>query len=313
MNIHFALARQAMCAGFRILGARPGDRIAVPAFICSDVPAALVHDGYQLDYYDIQQSLQPDLSQPKPQADFLLVVNYFGFPADVASVTQRWGFDLRQIIEDNAHGLFSRDQEGRVLGQRTALGFTSFRKSLRVGDGGTLHVNSPLLVELAAAEQLEPISRAPSVGGRLRQFGAQLSEQTRLPLMNLLRTTKRAVVRGAVQPFDETTRYPSPASSQSLAVLHSCNPVEECRRRVSIYQRILPQIVAAGGQPIFRTLPSGVAPYALPFFSTTHVAQRVQRDLWLRNFEVFPWPNLPQIDRDYPSWYQHVHLVSFLR
>jgi hypothetical protein len=313
MNLYFALARQAMSAGLRILGARSGDRIAIPAFICADVPATLTLDGYEVVYYDLTESLQPDVTRNAPHADFLLLVNFFGFPVDIRSVESNWGFSPNRIVEDNAHGLFSCDQDGRALGRRTVIGFTSFRKTLRVADGGILHINNQVFVERAATERLEPLTRHLSFAQRARQTGDWVSGWSHLPLMNLLRFTKRLVIPRNSQSFDDSTRYASPASAASMEALNACNPDTERQRRREFYQSLLPQIVAAGGKPLFADLAIGISPYALPFFSSPHVAKRVQRHLWLRDFEVFPWPNLPVREGVLPDWYQNVYLVNFLR
>ena len=313
MNLYFALARQAMSAGFRILGARSGDRIAIPAFICADVPATLTLDGYEVVYYDVNESLQPDVTRNAPRADFLLLVNFFGFPVDIRSVESDWGFSPDRIVEDNAHGLFSCDQDGRALGQRTVIGFTSFRKTLRVADGGILHINNQGFVERAATERLEPLTRSLSFAQRARQTGDWVSGWSHLPLMNLLRFTKRLVIPKNTQFFDESTRHASPASTASIEALNSCYPDTERQRRRVLYQSLLPQIVAAGGKPLIVDLANGISPYALPFFSSPHVARRVQRRVWLRNFEVFPWPNLPVRECVLPDWYRNVYLVNFLR
>jgi hypothetical protein len=311
MNLYFALARQAMCAGMRLLGAQHGDRVAVPKFICSDVPKSLVHEGLHVVYYDITTELQPDTTQSPPDARFMLIVNYFGFPADIDSVKTKWGFADQQLVEDNAHGLLSCDQDGRLLGHRSSVGFTSFRKSLRVSDGGILHV-SPTVSINTESELLEPVHRPKSVGQKCRRSISALSTTLHLPLMNTSRLIKRALGLSRSRPFDPSSIIPDAVSTDSLQTLKSCNATNEAARRVSLYEELLPLVTRYGGQAIHPSLSKGTVPYALPFFATPAVAKRVQQQLWLRDREVFRWPDLPITPGHQASWYANVYLISFL-
>ena len=313
MNLYFALARQAMCEGLRLLGATRGSRIAVPRFICSDVTASLCCEGYLVVTYEITNQLQPDFSSPRPDAEYVLIVNYFGFACDVDSVVRIWGFTARQILEDNAHGLFSRDSGNRWLGQRTAIGFTSFRKTIRVRDGGILSVNDPALATIAGSRELKPEPRPNPWGLTFRYLSAALSHRTGIPLMNISRKVKRQFVEVTVESFDSYSRVPTAVSTSSLATLEACDVTAETMRRRSLYERLVPVVERCGGIALFPDLPKGVVPYALPLLARPETLKEVRRALWRRDLEVFQWPDLPPNDFQLPEWQRHLALVSFLK
>jgi len=313
MNLYFALARQAMCEGLRLLGATQGSRIAVPRFICSDVTASLCCEGYLVVPYEITNQLQPDFSSPRPDAEYVLIVNYFGFACDVNSVVRVWGFTARQILEDNAHGLFSRDSENRWLGQRTAIGFTSFRKTIRVRDGGILSVNDSTLAMIAESRELQPEARPNPWGLTFRHLSAALSHRTGLPLMNISRMVKRRFVGVSAQSFDSDSRVPTAVSSSSLTALEACDVKAETMRRRSLYERLVPLVERCGGIALFPDLPKGVVPYALPLLARPETLKELRRALWRRDLEVFQWPDLSPNDLQLPEWQRHLSLVSFLK
>jgi len=312
MILYYALGRQAMCEGLRILGATVGSRIAVPRFICSDVVASLSHEGYITVPYEITRDLQADVASPRPTAEYIILVNYFGFAADVDLVANTWGFTRRQILEDNAHGLFSRDSNDCLLGQRTTVGFTSFRKSIRVRDGGMLLINDASLANIAEFQKFTPVSRQTPRSLTFRRLSVALSKRSGIPLMNIARGAKRKVLRTIPQAFDPESRVPSAVSVTSLAALRLCDATTESERRRALYRALVPVVEDCGAEILFDRLPDGVVPYALPFLAPQTTVRRVRRALWLRNLEVFPWPDLPPDDSLSPNWQHQLHLVSFL-
>lgn len=311
MNLYFRRARQALCVGTRLLTQGKAATVGVPRFICSDVPKSLLADGFKVTYYEVTASLEPDFNYPAPTCDILLLVNYFGFAAPVSKVDRIWQFPRTRIIEDNAHGLFSCDLDGLSLGSRTAIGVTSFRKTLRVPDGGILHVNDPSFVASAFAYNLPPSQQKLDTGFRMRAAIYSLEKKTHLPLMNISRIIKR-VVRPIRQGEGSADSNPQPVSHDSLAILQCHDSTREIARRRNLYFSTMNIVESSGGQLIFSALPDGVAPYCLPFIGPTSVAQLVQRRLFWRGREVFSWPDLPATNNTSVAWQQNVHLVSFL-
>ena len=69
------------------------------------------------------------------------MVNFFGFAQDLNVYLDFASKKKALIIEDNAHGLFSSDLSGNLLGTRTSIGILSIRKSTNIPNSGALLVN----------------------------------------------------------------------------------------------------------------------------------------------------------------------------
>jgi len=312
MNYYFQLARQALCEAVRLIGEGEPSVIAVPRFICSDVPAALRDAGHDVVYYEVDHSMQPALSESAPTCDALIAVNYFGFPSSIDDIVTAWGIGRDRIIEDNAHGLFSRDSNGVPLGTRTLFGVTSFRKSIRVADGGILHVNDGRWALHPTPSQLDPIRRRASTGFVLRSCASALESFTHAPIMNIVRGVKRRVHHSV--PLSTSSAWkPLPVSLASVRTLEATECSQETRRRRAEYESISPLIESAGGTLLFPVLPDNVVPYGVPFLGDQTVVRTVVRRIFWRGNEVFSWPDLPENSYESSSWQKNVYLVSFLQ
>ena len=136
---------QALFQGVRSLGMQREDVILVPAYSCGSELAPLLAAGLTLKYYRILPDLSPDfghlefLCHKKPKA--LFIIHYFGFPQPMQALSDfKQKHDL-YLIEDNAHGLYSKDICGNPLGSLGDIAIFSFTKSLPTTDGGALVLN----------------------------------------------------------------------------------------------------------------------------------------------------------------------------
>ena len=139
---YYSLARYAMIEALSLAGVGNGSCVLLPEFLCRDMLAPLHLLGARVCWYPVASNLQAATNPADwPKADVVLAVNYFGFPQDLESFRIYEARTGALIIEDNAHGYLSRDQTGNLLGCRTGLGLFSFRKTLRIPDGGALWVD----------------------------------------------------------------------------------------------------------------------------------------------------------------------------
>jgi dTDP-4-amino-4,6-dideoxygalactose transaminase len=155
----------AIWQGVRALGLQPGERVLVPAYCCGSEVDALLKAGLKLDYFRLGPDLEPDFDHLAElcaaPARALLVIHYFGLPQPMdALIAFARGHELL-LIEDNAHGLYSSDRQGRPLGSLGDMGVFSFTKSLPLPDGGALVLRSSAAgstdTASAAAPPLGPI------------------------------------------------------------------------------------------------------------------------------------------------------------
>jgi len=138
---------QAIYQGVRSLGLQKGDIVLVPAYSCGSEVAPLLAAGLALEYYRSLPDLSPDfdhlelLCRKKPKA--LLIIHYFGFPQPLKALVDFKKKHNLYLIEDNAHGLYSKDRSGNPLGCLGDIAIFSFTKSLPTTDGGALVINRP--------------------------------------------------------------------------------------------------------------------------------------------------------------------------
>lgn len=168
-------ARVAIWQGVKALGFKRGDRVLVPAYACGSEIDALLTAGLDVDFYRVASDLSPDLdhvaSLAREGARGLCVIHYFGFPQrmdDIVAVARRHGL---LVIEDNAHGLYSADAQGRPLGSFGDMAVFSFAKTLPLPDGGGL-----VLAPRAAAGNGTLKARRPDVlrvAGKLKYLAEE--------------------------------------------------------------------------------------------------------------------------------------------
>src|SRR5436305_4527004 len=108
------LGRGAVWLALRALGLGRGSRLAMPAYHCGSEVEAAHLAGIELDFYRVDAQLrvdEDDLARAAAASDATYLISCFGFPMPDPPAGTR-------VIEDAAHGLFSRDADGRPLGSR---------------------------------------------------------------------------------------------------------------------------------------------------------------------------------------------------
>lgn len=157
---------QAIYQGVCSLGLKKGDIVLVPAYSCGSEIAPILAAGLTLEYYRSLPDLSPDfahlelLCRRKPKA--LFVIHYFGFPQPMQALVDFKQKHNLYLIEDNAHGLYSKDRSGNPLGKVGDIAIFSFTKSLPTTDGGALvinHANGVGLAEGGIAPHLFPVAK----------------------------------------------------------------------------------------------------------------------------------------------------------
>jgi perosamine synthetase len=137
---------------------RPGRSVAIPAYTCFSVPAAVVKAGLRPVLIDIDPAtfdFEPaSLARAFDDPDLLAIVptHLFGIPADLSRVRQMRGTGSVFIIEDGAQALGVRSFAGRRLGgEGDAAIFSLGRgKHLSAGGGGFIATDD-LLIALSVA------------------------------------------------------------------------------------------------------------------------------------------------------------------
>jgi hypothetical protein len=286
--------------------------------MCAEVVLTLRESGYLIRYFDVNDKLSTDSFPSEIEhASAILAVNYFGFPCDLTPFSSVAKSSECVVIEDNAHGWLSSDEFGQPLGSRTGVGFTSFRKSIRVSDGAILH-RSDLFSR--GVNPLPPSNTALPLGFRMRQLCSTVEEVSRVPLMNIARSSLRLARRltgNASAPVAVTPEHQEIAGihQSSLKKLLLTDVVYERARRRHLFLECLALSKLFDAEPVFTSLPQNAVPLGFPFYGDLRIAQTFARKVFRMGLEVFRWPVLsPDIaSQALPYHYRDLWLVNFLR
>jgi hypothetical protein len=306
---YYAAARQALYHALLLAGLKRGDTLLLPSFICCEVLSVAENLGIGLQFYTVDRQLQPQLPDDGV-FKAILAVNYFGFAQDLEPFRLLADKTGAVIIEDNAHGLFSRDEHGCLLGERTTLGIISQRKSVFIPDGGLLlvHKASGIIPPL----QLPPVSELPA-GYRVKVVIKKLCAVTgRWPAIALLVLVRKfRKTEGRTDVFCVSKDIEPNRLAMELEKL--THPETEAARRRELYGEVQRAISQLGGEPVFAQLPKGAVPYCYPFYLSDAEFPLVKEKAFFQGLDIFTWPQLPlEVAADCPSHYKNLRCVRFL-
>jgi dTDP-4-amino-4,6-dideoxygalactose transaminase len=137
-------ARGALYQLLRSIPESEGSVVLLPAFHCTALVEPVAHSRFQAIFYRIKPDLSVDFDdlQSKALADVavIVVIHFFGFPADlrpVMGLAERFGC---YVLEDCAHSFLTLDG-GRSIGHQGDFSIYSFYKAVPSLFGGGLRVN----------------------------------------------------------------------------------------------------------------------------------------------------------------------------
>ncbi len=317
---YFSYARYALLSGLKCIGVKKGDKILLPSFICKEVLSPISSTGAKAIFYSVDKKLKPreDLTN-FPKCKAVIAVNYFGFPQSLRPFVEYCKQTGAVLIEDNAHGLFSRDEGGTLLGLRGDMGIFSFRKTLPLLNGAALVINDerllpslPPQIEFRRYRSLyfnckELVRRLLPIIGihgiKILIFSARL-------MKNIFRASALLLSQSGSERLLPSFSLPS---FDLLARLHSIDIPEEMNRRNELYKWLGKKIVDLQGTPIFIRLPKNCVPYTFPFYASEDKIIDIKKKLNYYGLECFKWPDLPtQIKSNIPAHYNRVYCVRFL-
>lgn len=316
---YYSFGRHALLAALRAIGAGSGDRVLVPAFICRDLLAAINAVGAEIAFYAVGKDLQlSDDEKQLPAAKAIIAVDYFGFPQALApfkAYCQRTGAVL---IEDNAHGLLSRDENGNALGARADYGIFSLRKTVPLPNGAALLSND----STHSLPAQIPFSSLPAPRSyRIKRLLAQTvpcSGILPLRMLTLLGRVLRKWRTGyeiAPSPPEAETAMPEDAApcADLLPTLAQLEVAHEIELRRALYRMLEPLVLEAGGEAVFSSLGEHTVPYVFPFRAGSEKIGKIRARLAQIGLECHPWPDLPDaVIQDAPEYYKTVWMVSFI-
>lgn len=314
---YFSLGRHAMKEALRHAGVSSGDFVLIPSFICRDLLSAVAELEAKVIFYEIDKLLKPiDLARAK-NAKVVVAVNYFGFAQDLAPFNEYCQQSGAILIEDNAHGFLSRDENNNLLGTRAKFGITSFRKSLHVPNGAILNSSSDNSdIDNQLDFDKSPVAKRNIVLGVF----VKIESRTNIPIVAIGQSISRMLRfartgSGLPRPDpDAETKIPGSANPhyQSVKVLEALDENREISRRRNLYLKLQPQVVKTGATPVFKELPINTCPYGFPVYATTATMHRLMQVARKNRVTLMSWPDLPSdIKKTAPDHYKQVWLLNF--
>ncbi|MDD2499231.1 MAG: DegT/DnrJ/EryC1/StrS family aminotransferase [Geobacter sp.] len=141
----YASGRAGLFHSIKSLAFPPESVILVPAYHCGVEVEAVLRAGCKVDFYRIQKDLSIDLDSIRkkitPHTKGILAVHYFGFPQELCNLKQICQRRDLVLIEDCAHALYSKNEQGDWLGTKGDYGIFSMRKTVFMPNGGAVRVN----------------------------------------------------------------------------------------------------------------------------------------------------------------------------
>lgn len=318
---YFSYGRHALREALLAIGVRPGEAILLPGYICRDLLAAIHSVGGVPLYFQVGERLQMESSPDDlPVASAIIAVNYFGFPQDLTPFREYCRRTGAALIEDNAHGLFSRDEGGALLGARGDMGIFSLRKTVPLPDGAALLVTAankswklPAQLPLSNARPSRPFR----IKRLLRQMVPWVGTAVPRGLTKLERMLRKLRTGYEIAPPAADAEWVMPESAapcQELPeTLADVDIEREVIRRRELYLALEPVICAGGGEPVFDNLPLHTSPYGFPFRCEEGQTGKIRGMLGEMKLECHKWPDLPgEIAPGAPGYYKSVWLVSFV-
>ncbi len=159
-----------------LLDCGPEDEVIVPSFTFVSTANAFALRGARLVFADIRpDTLNLDESRLEslitPRTKAIVVVHYAGVSCEMDSVLAIASRHGVRVVEDNAHGLYSR-YKGTYTGKLGCLATQSFHetKNFTCGEGGALIINDAELWERALVIREKGTNRSRFFRGEVDKY-----------------------------------------------------------------------------------------------------------------------------------------------
>jgi dTDP-4-amino-4,6-dideoxygalactose transaminase len=159
-----------------LLDCGPEDEVIVPSFTFVSTANAFALRGARLVFADIRpDTLNLDESRLEslitPRTKAIVVVHYAGVACEMDSILAIASRHGVRVVEDNAHGLFSR-YRGAYTGTFGCLATQSFHetKNFTCGEGGALIINDAELLERALVIREKGTNRSRFFRGEVDKY-----------------------------------------------------------------------------------------------------------------------------------------------
>lgn len=284
----YAEAKTGLAAA--LSGLEPEGTVLVPAYVPAGVVRAALAAGHDVRYYPVRGDLSLDVEAVEQRLstvdpDVLLLVHYFGF-ADPA--TQRLVESAHRrsitVVEDCARASFSRDPDGRLLGERGDVSLFCLHKTLATPNGGLLVADE---LDLPSPEDAVRELRSAVVSGVVSAARVAGIRPTRAD-------PEITISDGRAIDVDVDSFRPMRPGRLSRRGLVRTNPRAVRRARLERYRALRLQLQSTDGIAVL-TPPAhdGACPYGVAVRTRSReVRDRIYRQLYRAGLpsNVLTWP-----------------------
>ena len=156
---------------------QPGDEVIMPSFTFVSTANAFALRGAKVRFVD-SLAAQPNMDHDEvealvtPRTRAIIAVHYAGVACEMDVLNDVARRHSLRVVEDAAQGIAS-SYRGRPLGSIGDLGAFSFHetKNIIAGEGGSLHVNDPALVQRAEIIREKGTNRSAFFRGEIDKYG----------------------------------------------------------------------------------------------------------------------------------------------
>ena len=271
--------------------------IYIPAFICNEVTEVVKNLKLKINYYAVDSDLNiiitDNFKKTLSNKSAILVVNYFGFPANWELVNKLRKSYNCWIIEDNCHALYSK-RNNELLGNLGDISFNSLRKVLPLLSGSILKSNNSE-IDLIKKYRIT-VPRFSEITYSLRGFKAKFSLKN-----SVIKNSTYKEERPYIDYFSYKIIQNDMFDDKEIRLLRSRNYKVWCN------------FLADSGLDFFPTLDlnKNISPYAFPCKASNF--NEVNK--WIdwgrkRNINIIKWPNFPNevVMKDLPKSLHNVLL-----
>lgn len=308
----YSYARYAFLESLRKLNIKS---IYIPSFICRDVLSPINKLNIEYHFYEVDIKLNPIIKNKK--CDAILMINYFGFSNDIEPFLKYKKKYNSYIIEDNAHGLFSKDEKGKLLGTRGDIGLLSIRKTVSLPNGAALLINNETLKKYDYTSAVFNFSNE-DVYFNKKQKLKKLFFSKYLGIMFLLsrRALRYLKTKSSLPLPDPNSEKQLPENSNVTPLLENkqlCIDLNsEIERRRKMYSIVESFAKEFGIYPIFELTDNSV-PFEFAFITNETNSEKFEQKLLTKGYFILPWPDLPdEINLEDNEFYKNVKVVPFL-
>jgi dTDP-4-amino-4,6-dideoxygalactose transaminase len=266
----------------------------MPAYHCGVEVQAVIDAGFRVEFYGVRPDLSVDLDDlerrlsqhPGP----VFVIHYFGGSqpdlAELAALCQRHGVPL---VEDCAHGLFSRDR-GQPLGASAPVAVFSFRKALPLCEGGSTRIDEEQLERLGLRAVMPAAARRSFWPYRF--YARRLARGIVGERLAHVYSRRRQRAAPIAPSFQDGTRYDEALSAVTWRVAASCDPAQVVSRRRANWIALDRRLKGVFGyRNVWTTLADGWSPWCFSLF--VHERDALASTLIASGIGCFAWGEDP--------------------